>query len=189
MLLNKVLRPSVQGYVFIYNTTIRFWCGIFCLKKQHYKNCYSCRIVIGHIPIPHTICYLLHFLYYIIMCILSKSEGKSNENFSILSKKYQKKHRITLILISFNKKCSFMSLNFLFFAFKYNFINMNNNPLNRVKVVLVEKQRTSKWLAEQLGVTPATVSKWCTNTSQPDLQTLARIAELLGCEKRQLITE
>lgn len=66
---------------------------------------------------------------------------------------------------------------------------MNNNPLNRVKVVLVEKQRTSKWLAEQLGVTPATVSKWCTNTSQPDLQTLARIAELLGCEKRQLITE
>ncbi len=66
---------------------------------------------------------------------------------------------------------------------------MNNNPLNRVKVVLVEKQRTSKWLAEQLGVTPATVSKWCTNTSQPDLQTLARIAELLGCEKRELITE
>jgi len=66
---------------------------------------------------------------------------------------------------------------------------MNNNLLNRVKVVLVEKQRTSKWLSEQLGVTPATVSKWCTNTSQPDLQTLARIAELLGCEKRELITE
>jgi DNA-binding Xre family transcriptional regulator len=82
-----------------------------------------------------------------------------------------------------------MSLKLLFFAFKYNFSNMNNNPLNRVKVVLVEKQRTSKWLAEQLGVTPATVSKWCTNTSQPDLQTLARIAELLGCEKRELITE
>lgn len=66
---------------------------------------------------------------------------------------------------------------------------MNNNPLNRIKVVLVEKQRTSKWLAEQLGRTPATVSKWCTNTSQPDLQTLARIAELLECEKRELITE
>jgi DNA-binding Xre family transcriptional regulator len=82
-----------------------------------------------------------------------------------------------------------MSLKLLFFAFKYNFSNMNNNPLNRVKVVLVEKQRTSKWLSEQLGVTPATVSKWCTNTSQPDLQTLARIAELLGCEKRELITE
>ena len=66
---------------------------------------------------------------------------------------------------------------------------MNNNPLNRIKVVLVEKQRTSKWLSEQLGKTPATVSKWCTNTSQPDLQTLARIAELLECEKRELITE
>ena len=76
----------------------------------------------------------------------------------------------------------------LFFAFKYNFSNMNNTPLNRVKVVLVEKQRTSKWLSEQLGVTPATVSKWCTNTSQPDLQTLNRIAELLDCDTRQLIT-
>ena len=82
-----------------------------------------------------------------------------------------------------------MSLKLLFFAFKYNFIYMKNNPLNRVKVVLVEKQRTSKWLAEQLGVTPATVSKWCTNTSQPDLYTLDRIAVLLGCDKRELITE
>ena len=61
--------------------------------------------------------------------------------------------------------------------------------LNRLKIVLVEKKKTSKWLAEQLGRTPATVSKWCTNTSQPDLQTLARIAELLECEKRELITE
>lgn len=86
-------------------------------------------------------------------------------------------------------KSLFMSLKFIFFASKYNFINMNNNPLNRIKIVLVEKQRTSKWLAEQLGRTPATVSKWCTNTSQPDLQTLARIAELLACEKRELITE
>ncbi len=66
---------------------------------------------------------------------------------------------------------------------------MSNNPLNRIKVVLAEKQRTSKWLAEQLGKTPATISKWCTNTSQPDLQTLARIAELLECEKRELITK
>lgn len=81
-----------------------------------------------------------------------------------------------------------MSPKFVFFASKYNFTNMNNNPLNRVKVVLAEKQRTSKWLAEQLGVTPATVSKWCTNTSQPDLQTLARIADLLNCDNRDLIT-
>lgn len=61
--------------------------------------------------------------------------------------------------------------------------------LNRIKVVLVEKKRTSRWLAEQLGKNISTVSKWCTNTSQPDLQTLDKIAELLGCEKRELITD
>ena len=66
---------------------------------------------------------------------------------------------------------------------------MNVRFLNRLKVVLVEKQRTSKWLAEQLGVSTVTVSKWCTNMHQPDLQTLAKIADLLGCEKRELITE
>ena len=61
--------------------------------------------------------------------------------------------------------------------------------INRIKVVLAEKKRTNKWLSEQLGKTPATVSKWCTNTSQPDLQTLARIAELLECEKKDLIID
>ncbi len=61
--------------------------------------------------------------------------------------------------------------------------------LNRIKVVLAEKKRTNKWLAEQLGKNTATVSKWCTNTSQPDLYTLARVAEILDCAKRELITE
>ena len=51
--------------------------------------------------------------------------------------------------------------------------------LNRLKVVLAEKKRTGKWLAAQLGKDPTTVSKWCTNTSQPDLQTLSAIAEIL----------
>lgn len=55
--------------------------------------------------------------------------------------------------------------------------------------MLVEKKRTSRWLAEQLGKNTSTVSKWCTNTSQPDLQTLDKIAELLDCEKRELITK
>ena len=81
-----------------------------------------------------------------------------------------------------------MSLKFVFFASKYIFTNMNNNPLNRIKVVLAEKQRTSKWLDEQFGVTPATVRKWCTNTSQPDLQTLAQIVDLFNCDNRDLIT-
>ena len=59
--------------------------------------------------------------------------------------------------------------------------------LNRIKVVLVEKKRTSKWLAEQIGKDPATISKWCTNTSQPDLATLSRVAELLDVNIRELI--
>ena len=71
----------------------------------------------------------------------------------------------------------------------YNYIKMSERPLNRIKVVLVENQKTSKWLAEQLGVSAVTVSKWCTNMHQPDLQTLAKIAEIIGCEKRELITE
>lgn len=60
--------------------------------------------------------------------------------------------------------------------------------LNRLKVVLAEKKRTNKWLAEQLGKNVTTVSKWCTNSSQPDLQTLDKIAELLECDTRALIT-
>jgi transcriptional regulator with XRE-family HTH domain len=60
--------------------------------------------------------------------------------------------------------------------------------LNRLKIVLVEKKKTSKWLAEQLGKNASTVSKWCTNTSQPDLQTLDKIADLLGCDTRTLLT-
>jgi len=61
--------------------------------------------------------------------------------------------------------------------------------LNRLKVVLAEKKRTNKWLAEQLGKNVTTVSKWCTNTSQPDLQTLDRISELLECSKSHLLIE
>lgn len=59
--------------------------------------------------------------------------------------------------------------------------------LNRIKVVLVEKKRTSKWLASQLGKNVSTVSKWCTNSSQPDLQTLDQIADLLEIDTRELI--
>ncbi len=61
--------------------------------------------------------------------------------------------------------------------------------LNRLKLVLVEKKRTGVWLAEQLGVSPVTVSKWCNNVTQPTLPTLDKIAELLECDKRELITE
>lgn len=51
--------------------------------------------------------------------------------------------------------------------------------INRIKIVLVEKKRTGKWLAEQLGKNPSTISKWCSNVAQPDLATLVKIATLL----------
>ena len=59
--------------------------------------------------------------------------------------------------------------------------------INRIKVVLVEKKRTNKWLAEQLGKDPATVSKWCTNTSQPVLETLLQIAKVLEVDVKELL--
>ena len=58
--------------------------------------------------------------------------------------------------------------------------------INRIKLVLVEKKRTSKWLSEQVGVTPSTVSKWCTNSSQPDLGNLLKISDLLEVDIREL---
>lgn len=61
--------------------------------------------------------------------------------------------------------------------------------LNRIKVVLVEKKRTNKWLAEQIGKDPATISKWCTNVSQPDLSTLTRVAALLDVDVRELLNK
>ena len=58
--------------------------------------------------------------------------------------------------------------------------------INRIKMVLFEKKRTARWLSEQMGVTPSTVSKWCTNTSQPDLATILKIADLLEVDIREL---
>ncbi|MBD5288123.1 MAG: helix-turn-helix transcriptional regulator [Bacteroides sp.] len=60
--------------------------------------------------------------------------------------------------------------------------------LNRIKAVLAETGHTGKWLAEQLGKDPVTVSKWCTNTSQPDLYTLNEISRIIGVDSRELIT-
>lgn len=62
-----------------------------------------------------------------------------------------------------------------------------DKDINRIKVVLAEKKRTNKWLAEQLGKDPATVSKWCTNSCQPSLETLIKIAKLLDVEVVELI--
>ena len=59
--------------------------------------------------------------------------------------------------------------------------------VNRLKLVLVEKKKTSKWLAEELQVNASTVSKWCTNSSQPDLETLIKIAALLDVNVEYLL--
>ena len=66
--------------------------------------------------------------------------------------------------------------------------NMNNiDRINRLKVVLVEQNRTGKWLAEQLGKNEATVSRWCSNTAQLSLEMLVKIDEILKVEPRVLI--
>ena len=59
--------------------------------------------------------------------------------------------------------------------------------INRLKVVLAEKKRTNKWLSEQVGKDPATVSKWCTNTMQPNLETLVAIAKALDVDVKDLL--
>ena len=64
---------------------------------------------------------------------------------------------------------------------------MANKDLNRIKVVLVDKKRTNKWLAEQLGKDPATVSKWCTNSAQPNLENLMEIAKVLEVDVKELL--
>lgn len=62
-----------------------------------------------------------------------------------------------------------------------------NQDINRLKVVLAEKKRTNKWLAEQLGKDPTTVSKWCTNKVQPNLETLIQIAQCLEVDVKDLL--
>jgi len=62
-----------------------------------------------------------------------------------------------------------------------------NQDINRLKVVLADKKRTNKWLAEQLGKDPTTVSKWCTNKVQPNLETMLIIAKVLDCDIKDLL--
>lgn len=64
---------------------------------------------------------------------------------------------------------------------------MEDKNFNRIKVVLVEHKRTARWLSEALGKDPTTVSKWCTNTTQPSLETLFKISELLQVPVLELI--
>lgn len=64
---------------------------------------------------------------------------------------------------------------------------MGTERINRLKIVLVEQGKTGKWLAGQLGKNEATVSRWCSNTSQPSLEMLMKIATILNVDARKLI--
>lgn len=66
---------------------------------------------------------------------------------------------------------------------------MEHTQINRLKVVLVEQGRTGKWLATQLEKDPSTISLWCSNKIQPSLETLDKIATLLGVDRRELINK
>ena len=66
---------------------------------------------------------------------------------------------------------------------------MANRDINRLKVILADKKKTNKWLAEQLGKDQTTISKWCTNSSQPDLASLIKTARLLEVEVTDLLRE
>lgn len=66
-------------------------------------------------------------------------------------------------------------------------IIMANKKLNRLKIVLAEKEKSNNWLAEQLGKDKTTISKWCTNTCQPDIDNLIKISKLLKVEVAELL--
>ena len=70
---------------------------------------------------------------------------------------------------------------------KFLIVMESNKDINRIKVVLAEKKRTNKWLADTLGKDPATVSKWCTNAAQPGLETLLQIANALEVDVKDLL--
>ena len=66
-------------------------------------------------------------------------------------------------------------------------VSIINQAIDRIKVVLVEKNKTNKWLAEQLGKDPVTISNWCTNKVQPSLETLMEISKVLNVDVKELI--
>ena len=73
--------------------------------------------------------------------------------------------------------------------YTYNSKFIMDKDINRIKVVLAEKKRTNKWLAEQLGCAPTTVSKWVTNACQPPMETYIKIANLLDVEINELLNK
>ena len=90
-------------------------------------------------------------------------------------------------------QCYFYDCPYRLFAYIFVILNLKNNDLimdkdiNRIKAVLADKKKSNKWLCEQLGVAPTTVSKWCTNSCQPPMETFMKIAKLLEVDVNDLI--
>jgi DNA-binding XRE family transcriptional regulator len=81
---------------------------------------------------------------------------------------------------SLKKECLVLLIEYFSLTLHPNNKSKVMQDVNRLKLVLVEQKKTSKWLSEELGVSPSTVSKWCTNSSQPDIEPLTKIAKLLN---------
>lgn len=90
-------------------------------------------------------------------------------------------------LLCKNSKTIEFAQKFIIFVFHAKTHKAMKEEINCLKVILADKNKTSKWLAEQLGRDQATVSKWCTNRVQPSLETLKSISELLGVELKDLL--
>lgn len=97
--------------------------------------------------------------------------------------KPRKRYKLLIVFFVFFMDNQRKNINFAQYA---NIMAMKED-INRLKVVLAEQKRTNKWLAEQLGKDPATVSKWCTNTAQPGLETLLDIARCLNVDVKDLL--
>lgn len=82
---------------------------------------------------------------------------------------------------------SFLKVNFLGLLFVILYPIENNKSMNRLKVVLAEKNIKSKWVSEQLGVSRATVSKWVNNVSQPSLEMIDKLAKVLDVDYTELL--
>ena len=95
----------------------------------------------------------------------------------------QKNHSENIKIFRKTKSISIISAIFA----PYNTTNMEVKKLNRLKVVMAEKDLSNIWLSEKLGVSQATVSKWMTNFSQPNIETLIKISKVLNVEVSELL--
>ena len=132
-------------------------------------------------------------MYFRITAIGSLSANTEEISWFVLAFLEYETGRISKEIALYNTIFSliilFSRVFFYIFAFKLKSFIMAEIKLNRIKVVLAEKDRTGKWLAGQVGKSNCTVSKWCSNTAQPDLQTLDKIAIALDVNVKDLLND